>query len=1078
MRLSAILLLIATTSPLLAGSIPIVVKEGRAPAGLWPAPVKCGVPFPLGVLKADDPLLLVNDAGQPQALQSAVTAMWDPKGEKGVRWLLIDFAAERGRSYRLLFGADARAAVAPQLPPVGHVEGGRIVIDTGKLQAACGPARFDLLNSLRLRNRPAVASDLPAGPYIEHEKRGLFRGDLDKEARVLLEETGPLRATVKADGWYVNEAGEKFCRFSVRLHFFRGQSSIRVEHTFIFTGNSLEDRLRDIGFRIPLARTRHQHSYVMFGAQPDDGPMVPVEAGSSSDTHAYQVMDSPDHRRFEWFLRRGDDRNVSTGVKAAGVLRGNTDLVSLAAVLRDAWQQYPFEMEWNRGEAIVHFWPKHGRLWDTSWDGIWYFLTDQQKRFMTRSKPKVDDKNFDAILANLRRSNAYGAAKTHELWLLFDVDAHWISLPMYHDYVHHPPYAHADLAWQCASRALDWLPHQPYDRANFPNEEDFLDTALDIVQRHRDYVGYYGWWDWGAYHQFFNDGEPVYRSAEIHFENTGNEQSWHRAKPKSHYLWGSLPWTQYLRTGDARWLRYAQSYTLYALDRDTIHDGPGAGSEFPYDNSEVHWLGGWQGAPGGRIHIHNLLEKNDAIYQFWLTGDRRPMDVLKMWADQYDRAWSPKEVYYDPKQAFVGNNIRNTGGRLRRLVSYYEATWDERFRDHCTRLGQVFPGAAVGDLIGDATWFASWMHEGLFRYWKVFGDPRIRESALAYCRHQTDSGAGMLTGGLESGIMDWCAVGFELSGDELYLDLGRRILDRQVTPWASRDSCFHPGAQKFRLISMPRFMGVMANAPAGWRARNLPAHLNGTSVDYYFYDRHSSGDKMRSIHLLKETDRPFSVEFTVTHRGAQFALFGPDGKIVARQKPKPAPSARTVIEAPQDGRTGTYTLRCIAIDDKSLQPGEHPRLCLVRSDLDKVVYEAPARAPANTFSARAWHVGVPAGADGVRVLWRPDYGQFRAGLSFTISDTAGDWRLSSAGLAFQHFNGGDIYRYTLAIPPAGQPRVFRCGVDYRAHAVVAYPDGIGNAFTGGFAVVGAPPYIAAAPSAWFAPEPPTAYEKP
>lgn len=1077
MRAITAVLALAVASPLFAGSIPIVVKEGHVPAAYWPAPVKCGVPFPEGALKAGDPLVLVDEDGKAQALQSAITATWDAKGEKGVRWVLIDFAAERGRKYRLLFGPEAKG-VPPPAPAIARMNKDVIEIDTGKLKASCGATVFDLLRTVRIANRQSISTDTWSGPYIEHEKRGIFRADLDKSARVVLEEAGPIRATVKADGWYVNEAGEKFCRFSLRLHFFRGQSNVKVEHTFIFTGNSLEDRLRDVGFRVPLAKTRHQHSYVMFGSLPDDGAMVPVEAGSSSDTHVYQTMDSPDHRRFEWALRNGaTDGNITVGVKAAGVMRGNTDTASLVTVIRDAWQQYPFELEWNRGDAVIHFWPKHGRVWDTSWDGIWYYLTDAQKRFMVRSKPKVDDKNFEAMLAKLRRSNAYGAAKTHEAWLLFDVDSHWISLPMYHDFVHHPAYAHAELKWQCESKALDWVAHQPYDRVNFPNEEDFLTTALDIVKRHTDYVGYYGWWDWGAYHQFFNDGEPIYSVGTATFENTANEQSWHRAKPKSHYLWGSLPWIQYMRTGEEAWLRYAQSYTLYALDRDTIHDGPGAGSEFPYDNSEVHWLGGWQGAPGGRLNIHNLLEKNDAIYQYWLTGDRRPLDVLKMWADQYDKAWSPKEVYYDAKQAFVGNNIRNTGGRLRRLVSYYEATWDERFRRHCKTLADVFPGAAVADQVGNATWFTSWMHEGLFRYWKVFGDAKIRESAVAYCRYQTDSGAGMFTGGLESGLMDWCTFGYELTGDTLYLDLGRRILDRQITPWASRDT-FHPGAQKFRLVSMPRFMGAMAHAPEAWRARNLPAHVNGVSLDYYFYDRYGPGEKMRGVCFLKEADAPFSVQFSTTTPGAQFAVFGPDGRIAARQKPNATPSARGVVDVPKDGRTGTYALRCISIDDKALQPGELPRLCLLRSDLPKIVYQAPAGGLGATFSARSWCVGAPAGTDNARVLWRPDYGTLRAGLPFSVSEAGGNWRLSSAEMNYDHVGGGDVYRYVFRIPQAERQRVFRCGVDYRAHAIVAFPDGIGNALPAGFGITGAPAWVSATPEAWFVPQPPKEYEKP
>lgn len=1085
MRRSAFRVLPLAAAALLAaplafgGSVSIAVKEGGVPAEYWPAPVKCGVPFPIGALKPGEPVALVDESGKPQTLQSAVTATWDPKGEKGVRWLLIDFTAERGRSYRLLFGVDATPA--PQAAPIGKMENGRIVIDTGKLKANADTKRLDLFQSLVAANRPAIAADAWAGPYIEHEKRGVFRADLDPAATVVLEETGPVRATVKADGWYVNEAGEKFCRYSLRVHFFKGLSNIKVEHTFIYTGHSTTDKLRDMAIRLPLAKTRHQHSYMTFGAQPEEGPIAPVDAGSSSDTHMYQVMDSPDHRRFEWFLINGDDGKIRySGTKAAGIMRGNTDTVSLAAVIRDAWQQYPFELEWNRGVATVHLWPKHGRLWDTTWDAQWYYLTDRQKNTMVRGKPKVDDKNFDAFTAKLRTSDAYGAAKTHEIWFLFNADADWKSLPMLHDYVHHPAYAHADLKWQCESKALDWVAHQPYAPVNFPDEEAFLATILDVVQRHTEQVGFYGWWDWGAYHQFFEDQDPLFRYGDNTFENTAYQPSWHRAKPKSHYLWGSFPWIMYMRTGEERWLRYAQSYTLYALDRDTVHDGEAAGQEYPYDNSEVHWIGGWQGAPGGRLHIHNLLEKNDAIYQFWLTGDRRPLDVLKMWANQFDKAWSPKEVYYDPQKALTEmNNIRNTGGRLRRLVSYYEATWDERFKRHSQTLAAIFPGADIRTVTpAGVSWFVTWMNEGLFRYWKVFGDERIKQTAIGYARYQSDEGAGMFSGGVEFGCTDWCTYGFELTGDELFLDLGRRMVDRQIVEWATRDA-LHPGAQKWRTTSIPRFMGAMAHAPEGWRAQNVPTHLKGVSLDYNYYERYASGDKTRNIYLLDEKDEAFTVQLASNVGKPQFAIFDPDGKIVARQVPSPVPSIRTRIEVPPDGKKGTYTLRAIAVDEQDMPPGERAFACMIQCSLSKVVYDAPA-APVErpAFTSRSWCFGVPAGVEKAQAHYRHGYSTFCAGLPCVVSQVGGDWRLSSADMPYRHFGGADIFRYSFPLPASPQPRLYRTGLAYRAHALGAFPDGIGMMMRSGFWIESIPPYISASPEAWFIPQLPKEYQKP
>jgi hypothetical protein len=863
---------------------------------------------------------------------------------------------------------------------------------------------------------------------------------------------------VKAEGWYVNEAGERFGRYATRLHFCRNRSEVKVEHTFIFTGTAQQDRLRDVGIALPLRQTKARQAYLTFGAEMG-GRVIPVEGASSSDAHVYQAMDSPDGRRLEWTMRNGDTGAVLRhGERAAGLCRGNTDLVFAAAVIRDAWQQYPFEMEWNRGALTVHLWPRHGRLMDLTWDGVWYFLTDQQKKYMVTSKPKVGDKNYEPIMQKLRDRTAQGVAKTHEVWLFFDAPHDFTATLDLWDFVQTPVYAHADLEWQCASKALDWSPHQPYDMKQFPVEEDFLATLPDLVSRHADHVRYYGWWDWGAYHQFFETESPT-AYGDSTFENTAGQPSWHRAKPKSHYQWGMLPWQMYFRTGDPVWRRYAQTYTLYSADRGFRHhsgdDLPG--QEYPYDNSEVHWLGGWQGAPGGTIHIHNLLERNDCIYQYWLTGDRRPMDVLRMWAESYNKRWSPNEVYYRPDEALVGNNIRNTGGRLRRVVSFYEATWDERFRKHAENCAAVFPGAASADKVGDAVWFTTWMHEGLFRYWKVFGDERIRQAALSYCRYQSNRWGGMFFGGNESGILDWCAYGYEYTGDTLYLDLGRRVVDRLIAPWVSRRS-LHPGAEKLAVVTLPRFMGYMAHAPAEWRARNLPTHERST-LDFHYSGRYLP--KAPAILLLDDKDAEFSLEVATSH-GGRFVLTAPDGVEAGALTIDTKTSVRGGIKTPRDGKSGVYALRCVEYPEKDVPPGVRPVLSVVRCDLDKVVYEAAGVIGAG-LPARSWCFGVPAGAEKAAVHICPGIFETIGGVPYAITQANGGFRFETGA-------AGYAPNYTVAIPPAAADRVFRFGPVYRRHAVLPNPM---SGWDPGlyFQVSGAPQVMSTQPEAWFAPGP-------
>jgi len=1099
------------TSVLLhAGEIPIVVKGDTGPA-LWPAPVKCGVPFPEGVYKADQPLLLVDQDGKTQIFQRCVTATWDPKGEKGVRWLLLDFLAERGKAYRLLFGEGAKGERL-DAAPIGGVTDKEVWIKTGKLEARCSLNRLDLFRSIRFRNQkgltvPAIADDTPSGPYIEHETRGVFRAELDEGASVVLEETGPIRSTVKADGWYTNEKGEKFCRYSIRLHFFRDKADVRIEHTFIFTGTSNNDRLRDIGIRLPLTGQPRQKGLMsVFGtmARDDVCESLPLENTSS---HVYQVMDSPDHRRFEWSLRDVEKgRIIRHGVKAGGCVRAYTSQQSMMAVIRDAWQQYPFELELAGSTASVHLWPKHGRIWDTSFDGMWYYLTDRQKRTMVRHKPKVGEARFETVWKQLHESNALGAAKTHEVWLFFGLQSEWnVGTRQYWDRVHRPVYAHADLEWQCKTRALDFVPHHPEDMENFPHEENYLSTMLDLMRRHVKCVHYFGWWDWGAYHQHLPLKNPPTNWGESTFENTAFQPSWHRAKPKSHYYWGSFPWLMYFRTGDIGWLRYAQTYTLYSADMAFRHHtdeatGRTAGEEYHYDNSEIHWIGGWYGYPGGAIPMANICDRDDYIYQYWLTGDRRAWDILQMWAEQFDAQLNvgSKHLQMLVEGQPYGNWTRNIGGALNRLSSYYVATWDERFLKHADSLARLFRGfdlrASLERSAKDAepnpqavlsnTWYWNWLFEGLHRYYRATGDEEIRDALVDSCRVAADLSAGWSAG--KCFTLKWCTYGCALTGDALFLDLGRRTVDAEMARWVRRRS-FQPGSTKFRVVSLPRFIGAMASAPEDWKSRNLPMDRKGGTLVLLYYHPKAAGfphwkNKTQPVYLQDEKDEPFTIHFAA-YQGGVFALFGPDGRIAAEAAIDWRKNMRGTVQIPRDGKTGTYTLAYVRQLGRfsSTRWWDYPaHLTIIDCDLPKIVYPVSATPGGGQyFVARSWYFGVPAGAKGVEAHWRPNTFELYGQRDFSVAEAAGLYRRSTRDLTPVNNHGPgrywDFNRYTFEIPPSDKQRIFRCELSCdRGRFSLGDEIKSGN----GFVIIGAPPYVSTNPEAWFVPKLPAQYETP
>jgi hypothetical protein len=463
------------------------------------------------------------------------------------------------------------------------------------------------------------------------------------------------------------------------------------------------------------------------------------------------------------------------------------------------------------------------------------------------------------------------------------------------------------------TRAMDWMPHAPRNYETFRDEENYFDAILHLVTDSVEKNKWHGFWDWGGYHQFMNPG-PVYPSSHTWDENAGMA-SWHRARPKSHYLWGGFPWIQFMRSGDRKWLRYAQTYTLYSSDRaHSHHDGHGRknGAEYHYDNSEVPWLGGYQRGPGGDQIASNLQAKDDYVYMYWLTGDRHALDVLEASADLICN--SPG---YGVNKAGiqVGNEIRNAGMLLHRLCMAYQATWNPRYLERAKKIAAMFypldevEKVAQAEKMSDWHFHAAlgWAYEGMWFYWNLTHDPQFKAPLLAFINRGRDYGAGMIA---DYGTTRALAYGFMLTQDVEYLNLARGILDDQVSEAVSPYS-FLP-ANKMNLLAMPRIMGAMTIAPERWRQTYLPTHVNGRVLTYRAIGKPNNQALTGHRLFIREgMDKPWSFSLVVTF-GGHFVLYRPDGKVAVEQTIDEGVRRYVRFDVPVDGLIGDYQLICKA----------------------------------------------------------------------------------------------------------------------------------------------------------------------
>lgn len=896
----------------------------------WPTPCTVGVPFPRGVLGVGDAVALLNADGQAVPLQTRAHATWNPDGTQGVRWLLLDFQPRDRRPHTLVFGGDRAEPPSHSPADIAFVEGGRITIDTGVLRTNCPVNRFDPWSDLTIGGRKQIDTSSPYGLMVTHERRGDFLAVNDENATVEVEENGPWRATLKARGWYVNADGERFGRYQVRLHFFRNQPDVRMEHTFIFTGETLHDRITGLTVSMPLVM---QGQFIR-GA-------VPLEQYSRTSglndfkrpPHWSVISDLADGRTLAWeFKELPSGRTIYTGQKNAGFVGMRTDAASLVMVLKDAWEQSPFEVEVENATLRFHLWPAHGRTMDLSFDGMWHHLTEAQKLQKAAAKTDVGT-TPEEKLAWCRSINGSGIAKTHELWLLFRPD----DVRMYPSraaLVDEPVLAVVDPVWACRTEAL-MQPAHPYDPVSFRDEEAFLSSVLDLRLAERDAGRIYGFFDFGGYHQL-----PFVQGPNL------DAGIWHRARPKAHYGWSTFGPVQYFRTGDRRYLRYAKEYTRYAADRtfcyhDHFETRDFEGAEYHYNHSEIGWL--------GRSQWASVLQgKEDAVFLYWMTGERRMLDAALMWAqgsERYESGGIPWESsgrwFRNMEDAGPYKAMRRQlGAMLQRWTVLYAATWDPRWKVRADRIAAGFRALDLSrddpkDYPGYLQYHAGWVYEGLDFYHRVTGDPEIASALQAFCRQAMERSPGFVTGGSQSGSLNPYSFGFLLTGDTDYLRLGRHALLQRLDDWASPEA-LGPRA-KWAVQTLPRFMGAFMKAPPEFLADNLPTHERGLLAAW---------PQAHRAFILQETDGPIDI-MLASHWGGRYVLSDPDGLPCATVTLSYETTLTGGLSAGPDGKTGTYTLSCV----EPGQPPYHRRPweylamhCVLRSSPGRVVYELP---PAN-----------------------------------------------------------------------------------------------------------------------------------
>lgn len=488
--------------------VPIGVEEAVGTTRKqWP--MRVGVPFAKGHLQKSTPVQLAAPDGKIVPIQTRPMGTW-PDGS--IRWLLVDFSADVPANSHVFYTLFTNSKAAPAQAALIRQEGDRIIIGSGaNLHQFSANANGKLLGYFG-------ANDLwwETGTGRRFEFR--LQGD---EAGVVIEENGPLRAVVKATGWYyeVGKAADKpIARGELRAEYYRGQSFHRLYHTVTYAGDPWQDTLGSFGLRFQLAGKGRQATVDVDG-----------KAVSGKDQLSVRQVDE------NLALVKNGTQNL-TGRHTSGAVSLNAQNGTTAVYLRDAWKMYPKKIEADVAKSTLTFdyWPKEAG--DMDW------------------KPREDGWISDSASIN---TLAVGVSRTHEFIIDETANPPLTAMAQRYD---EPVLAVVPPRYLCATEALLHL--QPYDPTRMPELEQQISETFDSYLLNQELYGWYGVWKYGSVPNLFLKDETRWADFGRYAFILNEQDICH------------LPWLAFLRSGDRKYFNFAEANTKHLLEVATIRLEP------------------------------------------------------------------------------------------------------------------------------------------------------------------------------------------------------------------------------------------------------------------------------------------------------------------------------------------------------------------------------------------------------------------------------------------------------------------------------------------------------------------------
>lgn len=656
--------------------VTLTMKE-RAGAERRAEWITIGVPLPKGLVKSTDELCLKQNGRAILCEILPVNRWW---GDGTLRWIHMIFqsdCAANGTVFTTL--AHANETTSPKEAITVKKKADRFIVDTGAIAFEVLRRGFNTVDVVKVQGQTIIDShDRGLHVLVEEDE---YRAALDQNAKVTLEEAGPLHVVLRAKGSFKNEKGRGKFDYDCRLYAYAGSPEVRIVATIINRQGEDSDYIPLSAFMLELPTTIPT-GVCLFGTE--DGRIKQGNLASSPEAHIYQSS-SGEHLFGGAVQGKGSGKQTKPNTIGWGHLSGEGKGVGIG--IKWFWQMHPKSIEFTSdGMARAGLYPaRHGR----------------PLKIYT------------------------GVARTHELRLYFGKEGPNIpKLKSTFASLQKPLRPFASPSWYCPSgdycEAGGADLYGPF-AAQVAKFDEAFETANRRSQAFRDSrtisgvetdsYGFLGFGD-GVHHVWTRDTDVP--------ENI--------AWDGNYYGYPHMMCIQFMRTGNLEYFDNFEGHALHVADVHVVHH-----------SEKTHLIGGcrycpptdhvridptdWNDYRTAKVYVSNLFNHHKiagVIDRWYFLRDHRCFDVANTVLDYCYRWKYGDNDYGQPRGPGMIMDFCHQG---------YMLTGDRKWIERASNVLRVHKDRDL-----KLSFQAGIFLEGMRRYYEMSGD----EEALAYIKDSVD----------------------------------------------------------------------------------------------------------------------------------------------------------------------------------------------------------------------------------------------------------------------------------------------------------------------------------------------------